>query len=143
MISSLKFLIKMILSSLAQITRIHLVFKIEDVLKVVRREVFFFKKKKRFYDAALNDRRFKESRLIRIKGAELMRIYSVSRRAQGGLNLIRQSRRHRQAATPKVSTRSRWPGDLSTAPEDEPYLEPVTRASEFFWGLEGSGSSAG
>jgi hypothetical protein len=62
-----------------------------------------------------------------------MRIYSVSRRAQGGLNLIRQSRRHRQAATPKVSTRSRWPGDLSTAPEDEPSLEPVTRASGFFF----------
>ena len=44
MISSLKFLIKMILSSLAQITRFHLVFKIEDVLKVVRKEVFFQKK---------------------------------------------------------------------------------------------------
>ena len=48
MISSLKFLIKMILSSLAQITRIHLVFKIEDVLKVVRREVFFLKKRNGF-----------------------------------------------------------------------------------------------
>ena len=48
MISSLKFLIKMILSSLAQIRRFHLVFKIGDVLKVVRREVFLKKKRNGF-----------------------------------------------------------------------------------------------